>query len=632
MDSAAVKSRIHPSPFFQCNMSYFNYTRRKSSVVRIGDTPLGGTNPIRIQSMANVSTMESEAAVNQAIRMIDAGAEYVRFTAQGEREAHNLGVIRRALNAQGYTTPLVADIHFNPRAADVAAQEVEKVRINPGNYVDRVKTFNLQEYTDEEYAAELQKIRDRFVPFLNICKKHQTAIRIGVNHGSLSDRIMSRYGDTPAGMVASCMEFLRICRDEHFPDVVISIKASNTVIMVETVRLLVQTMEQEDMHYPLHLGVTEAGEGEDGRIKSAVGIGTLLADGIGDTIRVSLSEDPEAEMPVARKLRDYILEREEHTPIQATCAPGFDPLHPVRRLTRTVAGIIGGTHLPVVISDRSQGDFELNPAFRPDFLYIGQEDADNLPDQFQLLVDAHFWKDRPNCHPCFLASEIEELKEYHTPLKFVQATLADLTEPVLAAIEADPTVVLILDTYHVNGLGEQRAALHRLMSANCLIPVILKRSYHESDLESLQLKSAADLGPLLLEGFADGVMISCPPITPAISDACLFSILQATRLRISKTEYISCPSCGRTLYDLQSTIARIKQATAHLKGLKIGIMGCIVNGPGEMADADYGYVGAGRNRISLYKGKQCILKNIPEEEAVEQLIKLIKDNGDWQDA
>ena len=387
-------------------MAYFNYNRRKSSVAQIGDTPMGGENPIRIQSMANVSTMDTEAAVAQAIRMIEAGAEYVRFTAQGEREARNLGEIRKQLNEQGYTTPLVADIHFNPRAADAAAGEVEKVRINPGNYVDKVKTFSHLEYTDEEYAAEIEKIRERFVPFLNICKAHGTAIRIGVNHGSLSDRIMSRYGDTPEGMVASCMEFLRICREENFPDVVISIKASNTVVMVRTVRLLVRTMEAENMHYPLHLGVTEAGDGEDGRIKSAVGIGTLLCDGIGDTIRVSLSEDPEAEMPVARKLVDYIRERENHRPIEASMAPGFDTVATSRRISRVVEGI-GGTFPPVVISDRSSGDFEFDYLSLPDYIYIGKEDPDNLPDNFRLLVDAHFWKERPNAFPCFIASEAE---------------------------------------------------------------------------------------------------------------------------------------------------------------------------------------------------------------------------------
>lgn len=578
--------------------------------------------------MANVSTMETDAAVQQAIRMIDAGAEYVRFTAQGEREARNLGVIRKQLKEAGYLTPLVADIHFNPRAADAAAEEVEKVRINPGNYVDKVKTFDLLEYTDEEYAAELQKIRDRFIPFLNICKAHGTAIRIGVNHGSLSDRIMSRYGDTPEGMVASCMEFLRICRDEDFSDVVISIKASNTVVMVKTVRLLVHTMELEDMHYPLHLGVTEAGDGEDGRIKSAVGIGSLLSDGIGDTIRVSLSEDPEAEIPVARKLVDYILEREGHTPIEATLAPGYNPISPETRLSRMVEGI-GGNSQPLVISDRSNGDFEFDRTVLPDYIYIGKEDPDNLPDHFRLLVDAHFWKERPNAYPYFIASEIETLKDYSAAIKFVRLTNHDLTDYAIELLKQDPSVVIILSTHNLNGVGSQRAAMHRLMAAGCDAPVILHREYRETDMEALQLKAAADLGTLLLDGFGDGVMLHNEGDNTATIDNYMFAILQATRKRISKTEYISCPSCGRTLYDLQTTIARIKEATSHLKGLKIGIMGCIVNGPGEMADADYGYVGAGKNRISLYKGKECVLKNIPEEEAVQRLVQLIKDNGDW---
>ena len=610
-------------------MDYFNYSRRKSSVVNIGNTPLGDENPIRIQSMANVSTMDTEAAVRQAIRMIEAGAEYVRFTAQGEREARNLGEIRKELNAQGYTTPLVADIHFNPRAADAAAEEVEKVRINPGNYVDKVKTFDLLEYTDEEYAAELQKIRDRFVPFLNICKEHGTAIRIGVNHGSLSDRIMSRYGDTPEGMVASCMEFLRICRDENFPDVVISIKASNTVVMVKTVRLLVRTMEAEGMHYPLHLGVTEAGDGEDGRIKSAVGIGTLLTDGIGDTIRVSLSEDPEAEMPVARKLVDYILERQGHKPITASLTPGYDPITATRRISRVTEGI-GGNFPPIVISDRSNGDFEFDHLSMPDYIYIGAEDPENLPDTFRMLVDAHFWKERPNAFPYFIASEIEEMKKFNSPLKFIRLTFNDLTSRTLEILKQDPTVVVVLSTHHRNAVGSQRAAMHKLMIAGCDVPIILHREYHETDKESLQLKSAADFGTLLLDGFGNGLMLQDDDCEATTTDSCMFGILQATRTRISKTEYISCPSCGRTLYDLQTTIARIKEATSHLKGLKIGIMGCIVNGPGEMADADYGYVGAGRGQISLYKGKECVLKNVAEEDAVERLVQLIKENGDWQ--
>jgi len=609
-------------------MDPFNYRRRKSSVVHIGSTPMGEKYPIRIQSMANVSTMDTEAAVEQAIRMIEAGAEYVRFTAQGEREASNLGVIRRDLHQKKYITPLVADIHFNPKAADTAAENVEKVRINPGNYVDKLKTFDHLEYTNEEYEAEIQKIKDRFIPFLNICKKNHTAIRIGVNHGSLSDRIMSRYGDTPEGMVASCMEFLRICRQEDFTDVVISIKASNTVVMVQTVRLLVQSMMKEDMFYPLHLGVTEAGDGEDGRIKSAVGIGALLSDGIGDTIRVSLSEDPEAEMPVARKLVDYIRERENHPAILAQLYTGYDPIYPQRRLSRGVKNI-GEGQFPIVISDRSNGNFEFDHLSIPDYLYIGKEDPDNLPDNLSLIVDAAFWKDRPNVFPYFIASEIEEIASYQSSIKFIRLTYTDLTEQVIETLKRDNTIIVILSTHHQNGVGAQRAAFHTLLSADCSNPVILHHEYRDTDIESFQVKSAADMGTLLLDGFGDGVMLSNDSIKPAIIDSCMFGILQATRTRISKTEYISCPSCGRTLFNLQATIARVKEATSHLKGLKIGIMGCIVNGPGEMADADYGYVGAGRGQVSLYKGKQCILKNIPEEDAVERLVQLIKENGDW---
>ncbi len=612
-------------------MDYFNYQRRKSSEVHIGNTPMGGNNPIRVQSMANVSTMETEAAVKQAIRMIQAGAEYVRFTTQGEREAHNLGKIRKALNEKGYTTPLVADVHFNPKAADAAATEVEKVRVNPGNYVDRIKTFSFREYTDDEYAQELQKIRERFIPFLNICKEHHTAIRIGVNHGSLSDRIMSRYGDTPRGMVESCMEFLRICVEEHFMDVVISIKASNPVIMVKTVHLLIQTMEKENMYFPLHLGVTEAGDGEDGRIKSAVGIGTLLADGIGDTIRVSLSEDPEAEIPVAQKLVDYIQERENHPAISANAAHLYNPLSCDRRSVRIVENLIGGS-VPVVISDRSTGDnFEFNPNYKPDYIYIGQENPDNLPNDLMLIVDAHFWQTRPNTFPYFIASEAEEIKTTESPIKFIRLTYEDLTDDILSIIQEDKSTVVILSTHHQNGLGEQRAALHKLWEAGIDVPVILHREYQEKEKENMQLKAAADLGALFLDGFGEGIMIQDEHIESPAIDETSFGILQAAKRRISKTEYISCPSCGRTLYNIQATIARIKAATSHLKGLKIGIMGCIVNGPGEMADADYGYVGAGRNQISLYKGKECILRNIPEEEAVEKLIQLIKDNGDWQD-
>ncbi len=577
------------------------YKRRKSSVAHIGNTPMGGDFPIRVQSMANVSTMDTDAAVAQAIRMIDAGAEYVRFTAQGEREARNLGIIRQRLNEKGYHTPLVADIHFNPRAADEAAQQVEKVRINPGNYVDKVKTFSHLEYTDEEYAAELQKIRDRFVPFLNICREHGTAIRIGVNHGSLSDRIMSRYGDTPEGMVASCMEFLRICRDEHFSDVVISIKASNTVVMVQTVRLLVRTMDAEDMHYPLHLGVTEAGEGEDGRIKSAVGIGTLLADGIGDTIRVSLSEAPEAEIPVARKLLAHFEHWEEL---------GQD--HP------ETAGDANGP------AETVQPSVTDNPAFAIPVVAALAADGKSAD-----IVSPE--GDIEGTFPYFTLGELDAFQASDAPTKFLEITYADLTNELLDKLRNDRHAALVLTTHRADGLYEQRAAFRRLAHRDIHLPVIIRRDYNDSVQENLQLNAAVDMGALLIDRLGNGLMLVAPHIPAGEVRNCAFGILQATRARISKTEYISCPSCGRTLYDLQATIARVKAATSHLKGLKIGIMGCIVNGPGEMADADYGYVGAGVGRISLYKGKQCVLKNIPEAEAVEQLVALIKANSDWHE-
>ena len=476
--------------------------RRKTSITRVGNILIGGDNPIRIQSMATTDTNDTAASVAQAKRIIDAGGELVRFTTQGTREAENMKNISAQLKADGYSQPLVADVHFTAHTADIAALYCEKVRINPGNYVDPGRVFKKIEYTDEEYAAELQKIERKFVPFLNICKEHHTAIRIGVNHGSLSDRIMSRYGDTPEGIVESCMEFLRICRRENFNDVVISIKASNTVVMVRTVRLLVQTMDKEDMHYPLHLGVTEAGEGEDGRIKSAVGIGALLTEGIGDTIRVSLSEEPEAEIPVARKLVELIPE----------CA----------RLREQAEN---NTTPPSLNNGESEYAYIVPPS---------KGDKEGLP------------------------------------------------------------------TLHLNITAP--------------------------DYETLQLKAAMIAGPILIDRLATELQITSPLLKEGQGEALSDAILQAARIKFTKTEYISCPGCGRTLYDLRTTIQRIKEATKDLVGLKIGIMGCIVNGPGEMADADYGYVGAGRGKISLYRQKECVEKNIPEDEAVEHLLKLIKED------
>ena len=610
-------------------MDYYNYHRRKSSIVQIGNTPLGGEYPVRIQSMTNTSTLDTAASVDQCIRIIQAGADYVRLTAQGVREAENLGEIKRELIARGYTTPLVADIHFNPKAADAAAYTVDKVRINPGNFVDSARTFKQLSYTDEEYTAELQKLKERFIPFLNICKEQHTAIRLGVNHGSLSDRIMSRYGDTPEGMVESCMEFLRICRSENFDNVVISIKASNTVVMVRTVRLLIETMESEGMNYPLHLGVTEAGDGEDGRIKSALGIGALLADGLGDTIRVSLSEAPEAEIPVARKLVDYIMQHQDHPYIPGVEAESFNYLSPIRRETTAVRNI-GGNHLPVVIAERMDGKFDTNPQFIPDYIYAGRALPETREEGVEYILDADVWEEEPGTYPAFNYQQMPLMGNYQADLKFMFMPYMAQTEEVIACLKYHPEVVIISQSNHPNRLGEHRALVHQLMQEGLKNPVVFFQHYAENEAEDLQIKSAADMGALIFDGLCDGIFLfNQGSLTHAVVDATAFGILQAGRVRTSKTEYISCPGCGRTLFDLQSTIARVKAATSHLKGLKIGIMGCIVNGPGEMADADYGYVGAGRGKISLYKKKECIEKNIPEEEAVEKLIELIKANGDY---
>ena len=613
-------------------MDYFNYSRRQANEVYVGATPLGGAYPIRIQSMTNTVTMDTEACVEQAKRIIQAGGEYVRLTTQGVREAENLKNINMSLRSQGYDTPLVADVHFNPNVADVAALYAEKVRINPGNYVDAARTFKKLEYTDEEYAQEIQKIRERLVPFLNICKENHTAIRIGVNHGSLSDRIMSRYGDTPEGMVESCMEFLRICVAENFTNVVISIKASNTVIMVQTVRLLAQQMEAENMAFPLHLGVTEAGDGEDGRIKSALGIGALLCDGLGDTIRVSLSEAPEAEIPVARKLVDYVTKRAGHPYIPGMEAPDFNYIHPTRRKTQPV-GNIGGDNLPVVISARLEGNLDTNPQFKPDYIYCGQQLPEKADASTGYIVDANVWDGTEGTYPAFNFKQMVELHHHPAKQKFLFMTYMALTEEVVAGLRLHPEVVIVAQSNHPNRLGEFRGLVHQLTCQGLQNPVVFFQHYSETNLEDLQIKAAADMGALIIDGLCDGILLfnqgNNIPVQKV--DETAFGILQAGRVRTSKTEYISCPGCGRTLYDLEATIARIKAATSHLKGLKIGIMGCIVNGPGEMADADYGYVGAGRGKVSLYKRKECIEKNIPEEQAVEKLIELIKANGDYHE-
>lgn len=596
-------------------MDLFNYSRRQSSVVQIGGVPLGGHYPIRVQSMTNTSTMDTEASVIQAKRIVDAGGEYVRLTTQGIKEAENLMNINIALRTDNYMVPLVADVHFNPKVADVAAQYAEKVRINPGNY-----------------ASSAEAIKERFVPFLNICKENYTAIRIGVNHGSLSDRIMSRYGDTPEGMVESCMEFLRICVEQDFPHVVISIKASNTVVMVRTVRLLAEVMEQENMAFPLHLGVTEAGDGEDGRVKSALGIGALLADGFGDTIRVSLSEEPEAEIPVARKLVDYIVQRREHPYIPGIAAPGFHFLAPERRCTVAVDNI-GGNNLPVVIAARFENDTAVHPQFTPDYIYAGRSLPVEMIPGARYILDEDVWTNIPNTWPAFSYNAIGALESNPASIKFLFLPYMVLTDEVVKVLHKHPEVVILSQSNHSNRLGEHRALVHQLMNEGIANPVVFFQHYSENDVENLQIKAAADMGALIFDGFCDGIFLfNQGNISAEVVDSTAFSILQAGRIRTSKTEYISCPGCGRTLFNLQETIARVKAATSHLKGLKIGIMGCIVNGPGEMADADYGYVGAGRGKISLYKGKECIEKNIPEEEAVDKLIELIRVNGDYFEA
>lgn len=614
-------------------MDIFNYTPRPSHEVRIGNRPLGGNQPLRIQSMTTCATTDTEGCVEQSIRIIEAGADYVRLTAQGTLEAENLRNISAELRKRGYDQPLVADIHFNPNVADVAATIVEKVRINPGNYIDPARTFKQLEYTDESYAAELQRLEERFKVLLDICRQHGTAIRIGVNHGSLSDRIMCRYGDTPEGIVESCMEFLRICVRENFPDVVISIKASNTVVMVRSVRLLCEVMKREKMDFPIHLGVTEAGEGEDGRIKSAVGIGALLCDGIGDTLRVSLSEAPECEIPVAYKLASYIAgSRTGHPFIPGMPSPMFNYVRPERRPTCPVANI-GGTQPPVVVADRLDGSCETGELV-PDYIYCGRQypDAAHRIAGAGYIVDADAWTGEENTFPAYNPNVLFTMAACPAPLKFLFLSYAGLNDEVKACLRHHPETVVIAQSNHPNRTGELRALVHELWNENIPTPVIFFQHYQCSgaQTEDFQLRAAADTGALLFDGLTDGLFLfnqspsGQAPLPHSTIDATAFAILQAARLRTTRTEYISCPGCGRTLYDLPGTIARIKAATKHLTGLKIGIMGCIVNGPGEMADADYGYVGAARGKISLYRGKTCVEKNIPAEEAVEKLLALIE--------
>ncbi|MDF2434227.1 MAG: (E)-4-hydroxy-3-methylbut-2-enyl-diphosphate synthase [Mucilaginibacter sp.] len=695
-----------------CN-SLTEYSRFVTREVAIGDVPMGGNNPIRIQSMTTTDTMDTVGTVEQSIRMVDAGCEYVRITAPSIKEAQNLAEIKKQLRQRGYTVPLVADIHFTPNAAEVAARIVEKVRVNPGNYADK-KKFDQIDYTDAEYQGELERIYQKFAPLVKICKEYGTAMRIGTNHGSLSDRIMSRYGDTPQGMVESAMEFMRMCEMLNYYNLVISMKSSNPQVMVQAYRLLVETMVAEGMNYPLHLGVTEAGDGEDGRIKSAVGIGTLLEDGLGDTVRVSLTEEPEAEAPVAIALVERYVRRKSESPkvgesesprvgesesrrVGESESPevgefespkvsppvgggGLEGAH--RRHTYEANAFIGGHMVPRVVVDLSNKNLKdpsvLNDAgylYSPvldkynmgeqsvDFVYLADElPSFNFPGNLKQLYNYKTWlqlADKTMCHPVFTLQEYGKAEDRSSALNLIRIKHADIETEEFASLPFDHSLVFVLETNELHGMADQRSFFLKLKELGLDVPVIIKRDYsfetenpedrktdevseklvdssqfvplttHNSQLTNLQLYAATDLGALLVDGFGDGIWIEAPGIETKVITSTAFGILQATRSRISKTEYISCPSCGRTLFDLMVTTQMIRSRTSHLKGLKIGIMGCIVNGPGEMADADYGYVGSGTDKVTLYRGKEAVKKNISSANALDELIGIIKEDGNW---
>lgn len=642
-----------------CN-SLVQYSRRKTLEVNIGDVPLGGVHPIRIQSMTTVDTMDTQGSVEQAIRMVASGCEYVRITAPSMKEAQNLAEIKKALRHRGYTVPLVADIHFTPNAAELAARIVEKVRINPGNYADK-KRFETIDYTNDTYLAELDRIRQKFTPLVKICKEYGTAMRIGTNHGSLSDRIMSRYGDTPLGMVESALEFLRICEDLQYYNIVISMKASNPQVMVQAYRLLVNKLDEEGLKpYPLHLGVTEAGDGEDGRIKSAVGIGTLLEDGLGDTVRVSLTEEPEVESPVARMMVDRYLARETHPLLAQLDGNPIDPFVYNRRPTREVLNIGGLLQVPRVIADLravSVADYKdlrcIEHYYLPepdkwrmndqgaDYVYTGRQPIGfMLPNGLKEIRDYALWKtseDKVNKYPMLTWDEYVQGEERHALLNFLRIQVDEWHAEMLPVLRDDIALVVILETNHIHAMAALRRMFFTWIEAGVDVPVIIARQYAPAAEDDFMLYASTDIGGLLIDGFGDGVMLQASVADDketllrwaAISNKTAFGILQATRRRMSKTEYISCPSCGRTLFDLQETTAMIRSRTDHLKGVKIGIMGCIVNGPGEMADADYGYVGSGPGRITLYRGKEVVKRNVPSAQAVDQLIELIREDGVW---
>jgi (E)-4-hydroxy-3-methylbut-2-enyl-diphosphate synthase len=651
-----------------CN-SLTEYSRYRTREVKIGDVPLGGNNPIRIQSMTITDTMNTIATVEQTIRMVEAGCEYVRITAPSMNEARNLENIKKELRARGYKVPLIADIHFTPNAAELAARIVEKVRINPGNYVDK-KKFEQFEYTDQEYQEELERIRERFTPLVKVCKEYGTAMRIGTNHGSLSDRIMNRFGDTPLGMVESALEFVRICEDLNYHSIVLSMKASNPQVMVQAYRLLIQKMEEEKMNYPIHLGVTEAGGGEDGRIKSAVGIGALLEDGIGDTIRVSLTEDPEYEAPVAISLANRYKSRQNHKPIKTVLEIPIDPITYKRRETFEVKGF-GGGNVPVVIADYSSKEISNQKDLADigykydepsdkwyladaaaDIIYLGKQNIKfELPENLKLIIDYDAWQKLDSKKLRFPISTTDEyLKNKALPdqINFLKLKLNELSDEISEKIRNARKLVLVIETDNEHGMAEQRRFFFELINREIKNPVIIKRDYKNITLDEVRLYSSTDFGGLLIDGLGDGVWLSTETgksetdksskltfvkeSNEKFINRTLFGILQATRTRISKTEYIACPSCGRTLFDLQETTEMIRKRTEHLKGVKIAIMGCIVNGPGEMADADYGYVGSGVDKITLYKGKDIIKRSVPSSQAVDELIGLIKEDGNWSDS
>ncbi len=617
--------------------------RFKTRVVKIGGTPVGGNYPIRIQSMTTTNTMDTAATVNQCIRIIEAGADYVRITAPSIKEAKNLENIKKELRASGFNTPLIADIHFTPNAAEIAARIVEKVRINPGNYTDK-KKFNTIEYDDSEYQREIEKIRDRLTPLVKICKEYGTAMRIGTNHGSLSDRIMNRYGDTPLGMVESALEFVRICKDENYNDIVLSMKSSNPIVIIDAYRLLVKKMLDEGMNYPLHLGVTEAGEGEDGRIKSAMGIGTLLEEGIGDTIRVSLTEEPEYEIPVCK----ILVEKIENLKKENFPEKEFSVRQAITKdsVTNTVDKI-GGNNAPSVIISLEKINYDTLKEVgyyysetldkwnisetAPDYIYAGNNLTDiKLPGTLKIIYNISVWRELGNKESAIPIICQEEYVTISTDsAKFV--LVSDISDDnFIKKIKNDINSILVLSSGSNDTMTGLKDTCARLNEHGVKAPVVLSKNYDIPE-EKFVNYSPIDIGGIFIEGFGSGIWLDSPIINKKTIISVSFGILQAARKRISRTEYISCPSCGRTLFDLQETTAKVREKTNHLKGLKIAIMGCIVNGPGEMADADYGYVGSGIGKITLYKGKEVVKRNVNTDVAVEELINLIKENGDWKD-